>query len=234
MFHGLVLAEILKEYCDQHSITEFIIPDIMTNDHPHRERSGRVMLQRRIFKVKTMREDSRMNKYNPRNPNRRAVEKRAAENEAHHTKRAKKLDVTFAANPFLSAYKSYGINEIDSLVVGHFGEVNKGFKQLICCEGGCRFTRSRKHNSCKLYGSQKERCLRFIQEKVQNYARLYGDKESEGTNDSSGIRRKKEAATHVACAGNTRGYHSEYGNSWFNNRGKTIQMNDLYLIRKVC
>ena len=25
-------------------------------------------------------------------------------------------------------------------------------------------------------------------------------------------------ATQAACAGNTRGYHSEYGNSWFNNR----------------
>jgi len=32
------------------------------------------------------------------------------------------------------------------------------------------------------------------------------------------IRRSKEAATQAACAGNTRGYHSEYGNSWFNNR----------------
>ena len=46
------------------------------------------------------------------------------------------LDVTFAAgsnsNRFLSAYKSYGMNGIDSLIVGHFGEVNKGFKQLIC------------------------------------------------------------------------------------------------------
>jgi len=83
-----------------------------------------------------MRVDSRMNKYNPRNPSKRAVEKRVAEIEAHYTKRAKKLDATFAAgnnsNPFLSAYKSYGINGIDSLVVGHFGEVNKGFKQLIC------------------------------------------------------------------------------------------------------
>jgi len=28
----------------------------------------------------------------------------------------------------------------------------------------------------------------------------------------------KEAATQAACAGNTRGYHSECGNSWFNNR----------------
>ena len=31
-------------------------------------------------------------------------------------------------------------------------------------------------------------------------------------------RRTKEAATQAACAGNTRGYHSEYGNSWFNSR----------------
>ena len=29
------------------------------------------------------------------------------------------------------------------------------------------------------------------------------------------IRRTKEAATQAACAGNIRGYHSEYGNSWF-------------------
>ena len=32
------------------------------------------------------------------------------------------------------------------------------------------------------------------------------------------IRSTKEAATQAACAGNTRGYHPEYGNSWFNNR----------------
>ena len=31
-------------------------------------------------------------------------------------------------------------------------------------------------------------------------------------------RRTKEAATQAACAGNSRGYHSEYGNSWFDNR----------------
>jgi len=43
-----------------------------------------------------MRIDSRTNRYNPRNPNRRAVEKRVAEIEAHYTKRAKKLDATFA------------------------------------------------------------------------------------------------------------------------------------------
>ena len=77
-----------------------------------------------------------MNKYNPRNPNRRAVQKRVAEIEAHYANRTKKLNVTFVAgnnsNPFLIAYKSYSMNGIDSLVVGHFGEVNKGFRQLIC------------------------------------------------------------------------------------------------------
>ena len=52
MFHGLVPTDILKQYCGQHSIKEFIISDIMTYDHPHRERSGRVILQRRIFEVK--------------------------------------------------------------------------------------------------------------------------------------------------------------------------------------
>ena len=54
-----------------------------------------------------MRVDSRMNKYNPRNPNKRAVEKRVAEIEANYTRRAKTLDATFAAgnnsHPFLSA-----------------------------------------------------------------------------------------------------------------------------------
>ncbi len=77
-----------------------------------------------------------MNKYNPRNPNRRAMKKRVADIEAHYLKRAQKLDDTFAAgnnfNPFLSAHKSYGMNGTDSLVLGHVGNINKGFKQLIC------------------------------------------------------------------------------------------------------
>jgi len=53
-----------------------------------------------------MRVDSRMNKYNPRDPNRRAVEKRVAEIEGRYMKRTQKLDTTFAAgnnsNQFLS------------------------------------------------------------------------------------------------------------------------------------
>jgi len=36
---------VLKQYCDQHSIKDN--PDIMTYDHPHREKSGRVVLQSR-------------------------------------------------------------------------------------------------------------------------------------------------------------------------------------------
>jgi len=32
------------------------------------------------------------------------------------------------------------------------------------------------------------------------------------------IRRTKEAATQAARSVNSRGYHTEYGNSWFNNR----------------
>ena len=46
--------------------------------------------------------------------------------------------------------------------------LQKTNKNLLLSEGGCRFTRSRKHNSCQLHRSQKERCLRFIQEKVQS------------------------------------------------------------------
>jgi len=48
-------------------------------------------------------------------------------------KRAKKFNATFSAgnssNLFLSVYKSYGMNGIDSLKVGHFGGVKKGFKE---------------------------------------------------------------------------------------------------------
>ena len=55
------------------------------------------------------------------------MEKRVAEIDAHYIGRAKKLDSTFAAgnnfNIILSAYKSCGVNGIDSLVVGYFGEV---------------------------------------------------------------------------------------------------------------
>jgi len=51
------------------------------------------------------------------------MEKGVAE-KAHYTQWAKKLDVTRAtgnnSNIFLSAYKTYGINQIDSLAIGQF------------------------------------------------------------------------------------------------------------------
>jgi len=168
-----------------------------------------------------MRVDGRMNKYNPRNPNRRAVEKRVAEIEAHYTKRSKKLDVTFAAginsNPFLSAYKSYGMNGIDTLVVGNFSEVSKGFKQLICSlakvaaelqeTGKITLASSVDHKRIVEYALFKKRfkvALGCMAIKTQTELMIRRVKF---------IRRTKEAATQAACAGNTRRYHSEYGNS---------------------
>jgi len=116
-----------------------------------------------------MQVDIRMNKYNPRNPNRRGAEKRVAEIEAHYMKQAKKVNATFEAgynsNPFFSAYKSYGMNVIDSLLVGHFGKVNKGFKQLIYSLANMD-AESQEYDYCDFYRSQKERCLHFFQEEI--------------------------------------------------------------------
>lgn len=61
VFHGPVPADIFEQYYDQHSIKEFRISDVMTYYHPHRKTTGRVLLQRWIFEVKTMRVDSHMN-----------------------------------------------------------------------------------------------------------------------------------------------------------------------------
>jgi len=65
------------------------------------------------------------------------MSKNVAEIEAYYMKRSKKSEATFAAgnysNAFRYAYKPYGINGIDSLGVGHFGKVKKGFKHLIVC-----------------------------------------------------------------------------------------------------
>ncbi len=160
-----------------------------------------------------MRLDSRMNKYNPCNPSRRALEKRVAEIEAHYTKRAKKLDITFAAgnnsNPFLSAYKSYGMNGIDSLVVGHFGGVNKGSKQMICSlanvaadsqeAGNITPASSADHKRKGAYALFKKRfklalgcmAIRTQTEQMIRWVQF--------------IRRTKEAATQAACAGKPRG-----------------------------
>jgi len=121
------------------------------------------------------------------------------------------IEVTFAAgnssNPFLSAYKSYGRNGIDSLVVGHFGEVNKGFKQFICSlakiatesqeAGNITPASSTDRNRKGAYALFKKRfkdvlgCMAIRTQTELMIRRI------------KFIRRTK-AATQVACAGNTR------------------------------
>ena len=116
----------------------------------------------------------------------------------------------------------FGMSGIDSLVVGHFGEVNKGFKQLICSlakvatdsqeAGNITPARSTDHKRKGAYALFKKRfkvalgCMAIRTQTELMIRRVQF------------IRRTKEAATQAACAGNTRGYHLEYGNSWFNNR----------------
>ena len=91
---------------------------------------------------------------------------------------------------------------------------------LLLSEGDCRFTRSRKNNSCKLYRSHKERCYALFKKrfKVALGCMAIRTQTELMIRRVQFIKRTKEAATQAACAGNTRGHHSEYGNSWFNNR----------------
>ena len=57
------------------------------------------------------------------------------------------------------------INGIDSLVVGHFDEVNKGFTKVIDSLAKVAADSQEAGNfSCELYGSRKERCVYLIQE----------------------------------------------------------------------
>jgi len=80
----------------------------MTYNHPNRENSGRVVLRRRIFEVKTTLLDGRIELTN--------------------------FVTRDNSNPFLSVYGSYGTNGIHSFVGGYVGEVNIGFNQLICSD----------------------------------------------------------------------------------------------------
>ena len=136
MFHGLVPTEYLRRYCEEQRTTkDFIIPDILTQDHPCKQRNGRYVKQKRIYEIKTMRVDSRRTIYCPVNPQLQAVEKRANASSKSYLNRCKKLDEKIApgdnSRPFTSAYKSYGNGGVEHLVVGNFGEINKGFKQFI-------------------------------------------------------------------------------------------------------
>jgi len=57
------------------------------------------------------------------------------------------------------------MNGIDSLVVGHFDEVNKGFTKVIDSLAKVAAESQEAGNfSCELYVSRKERCVYLIQE----------------------------------------------------------------------
>ena len=73
--------------------------------------------------------------YCPGNPQSKAVEKRAKSSSASYLNQCKKLDKKLAlgdtSNPFTTAYQSYEDGGVDHLIVGNFGEINKGFKKFI-------------------------------------------------------------------------------------------------------
>ena len=101
------------------------------------------------------------------------------------------------------------MNGINSLVVGYFGEVNKGFKQLICSLAKVAAGSQEAGNITPASSTDHKRKGAYALFKKRFKVAL----------GCMAIRTQtKEAATQAACAGNTRGYHSEYGNSWFNNR----------------
>ena len=96
-FHGLVPTEYLRRYCEEQRTTkDFIIPDIMTQDHPCRHRNDRYVKQTRIYEIKTMRVDSRRTIYCPGNPQLKVVEKRANASSKSYLNRCKKLDEKIA------------------------------------------------------------------------------------------------------------------------------------------
>ena len=109
------------------------------------------------------------------------------------------------------------MNGIDSLVVGHFGEVNKGFKQLICSlakvaaesqQAGnitpASFTDRKRKGAYALFKKRVKASLGCMAIRTQTELTIRRVRF---------IRRTKEASTQAACAGNIKGYHSEYENS---------------------
>jgi len=92
MLHGLVPTEYLRRYCEEQRTTkDFIIPDIMTQYHPYRQRNGRYVKHKRICEIKTMRVGSRRTIYCPGNPQLKAVKKRANASSKSYLNRCKNL-----------------------------------------------------------------------------------------------------------------------------------------------
>ena len=71
MFHGLVAPAYLKTYCEQLTVNDYVIPDIMIYDHPTKQRNGAFVTKRRILEVKAMPVDSNLNIYNGGKPTKR-------------------------------------------------------------------------------------------------------------------------------------------------------------------
>ena len=227
IFHGLVPSEYLRRYCEEQVTTkDFIIPDIMTQDHPYRQRNGRYVKQKRIFEIKTMRVDSRRTIYCPGNPQLRAVEKRANSSMKSYLNRCKKLDEKIApddnSRPFTSAYKSYGNGGVEHLVIGHFGELNKGFKQFITETAKLAGSQSEAGNMTPANSTDvgKKDAVKLIKKRFKvalgcAAVRLQCELLIRRVQF---IRSTRNGAHAAACAGPPRRYCHEYGNSWFNNR----------------
>jgi hypothetical protein len=226
MFHGLVRPDYLKTYCQQITGIDSIVPDIMTFDHPTKQRNGKIAMKRRILEVKTIRADTGMNIYNPGRPKRRGVDKKAGYIQADYLNRCKRLDEGIApgdqARPFTAAYKSYGEKGVDQMVIGNFGEVNAEFKKFVyftallagSTEEAANMTPAGwtdvgRSDATKLIRKRFKVALGCMAVRAQNEILL---------KRVQYIRNSKEAATAAACNGPTRGYFNEYGNSTFNDR----------------
>ena len=111
---------------------------------------------------------------------------------------------------------------MDHLVVGNFGEINKGFKKFIAetaiLAGGqsdaanmtpANWTDVGKKDAVRLMKKRFKVALGCAAVRLQSDLLI---------RRIQFIRSTRNAACAAACAGPPRGYFHEYGNSWFNNR----------------
>ena len=140
--------------------------------------------------------------------------------------RCKKLDEKIApddnSRPFTSAYKSYGNGGVEHLVIGHFGELNKGFKQFITETAKLAGSQSEAGNMTPANSTDvgKKDAVKLIKKRFKvalgcAAVRLQCELLIRRVQF---IRSTRNGAHAAACAGPPRGYCHEYGNSWFNNR----------------
>jgi len=114
MFHGLVPRECLHRYCTQIRATkDFIIPDIVTHNVMNRHETNNIL--RRKSEIKSGSEKGKQSVKSYRN-------------------RYKHLGDTLSpgdeSKPLTSAYRPYGEDYAECLVIGNFGEINNGFRKF--------------------------------------------------------------------------------------------------------